>query len=360
MEVLDLDMNMKIFASKMDNLEMGDNNDYRQDLLTWLNERMLDKGSFMKMYPKEKTVGKGAFSTIYKSGNKTVRISGKKPELFLPLVMELNRFRNETEIMEKLQGSEYIVKLYDTFVVGAAVCHIMEYADGRSLEKYIPVKGMYVNDALACMYQLFKGLEFMHGNGIIHGDIKPANVLVFSNGQLKITDFDVSLRKQGGSIIDVDGDVLDKYIFMGSPSYMAPEVAGQVELKNIDDMFKIDVFSAGRTFLELLTKMDDIIKLPPLKVIRQTLQESSIDNALNIERNVKGRSCKRCANMFLYTLQYNPEYRKTAGWILERMRNWTWRPGRYGFDEEKSVRIVKDMMAGPSELVGNLNVKFRF
>lgn len=360
MEVLDLNMNMQLFASKMDSLKMSDDNDYRQDLLMWLNERMLDKGSFMKIYPKEKTIGKGATSTIYKSGNKSVRVSGKKEEYFVDLVTELNRSRNETEIIEKLQGSDYIVKLFDTFVVGVAVCQIMEYADGRSLEKYVPEKGMYVKDALACMYQLFKGLEFMHGNGIIHGDIKPQNVLVFSSGLLKITDFDVSLRKQGGSIIDIDGDTVKKYGFFGSVAFMAPEVLRQGEIENIDDMFKLDVFSAGRTFLFLLTRMQSILSQSPLKIVRQTLQESNMTNALNIERKVKGRSCKRCASMFRYTLQYNPENRKSADWILQRMGNWTWRPGRYGFNEEKSIRIVKDMLDGPSELVGNLNVKLRF
>ena len=360
MEVLDLNMNMQLFASEMDSLKMSDDNDYRQELLMWLNERMLDKGSFMKIYPKEKNIGKGATSTIYKSGNKSVRVSGKKEEDFGVLVTELNRYRNETEIMEKLQGSEYIVKLFDTFVVGAAVCHIMEYADGRSLEKHVPEKGMYVKDALACMYQLFKGLEFMHSNGVIHGDIKPPNVLVFSNGLLKITDFDVSLRKQGSNFIDADGEEIKKYEMFGTVAFMAPEVLRQGEIENIDDMFKLDVFSAGRTFLYLLTKMEDILIQSPLKIIMQTLQESNMTNALNIERKVKGRSCKRCASMFRYTLQYNPENRKTADWILQRMENWTWRPGRYGFNEEKSIRIVKDMLDGPSELVENLNVKLRF
>lgn len=342
MEVLDQKINLETLEKYLNELSVP-GNDFRPDLLVWLNERVLDKGSFMNMYPKEKTIGRGASSTIYKSGNKTVRVSGDIKDAG-STVLDLNRFRVETEIMENLQGSDYIVRLIDTFVVGSATCHIMEYADAGSLKDHIPEKGMLVEDALACMYQLFQGLDFVHSNDIIHYDIKPANVLVYTNGRLKLTDFDISLRVDNGTVIDDWGDSVKNYIMGGSVPYMAPEVLKQGEIENVEDMFKLDVFSAGRTFLHLITN-DDFLSQNPRVIILETLEKDNITSAIRIEKKVKGKSCKRCASMFRYTLQRDKTLRKPAAWILQRMESWTWRPGRFGFNEEKSIRVVRDMLS---------------
>ena len=62
--------------------------------------------------------------------------------------------------------------------------------------------------------------------------------------------------------------------------------------------------------------------------------------AIRIEGDLRGRACKRCRALFRYTLQRDPSNRKSAAWIVNRMTKWTWRPGRFGFDDAKSKSII--------------------
>lgn len=313
-------------------------NDFRPQLLAWVNAHTINKSLFAKRFPIEQQLGQGATSNIYKSGSKVIRATKAKGS-DIEIVDMLNRLRVETEIMELVQ-STHVVKLFETHIVGLSTCHIMEFADAGSLYDYIPEKGMSVKKALACMQQIFSGLAFIHGKGVVHYDIKPQNILAFKNGKLKLTDFDISLRGSPRGIIDSYGDIVTKYIFAGSVAFMAPEVMQQGE---IDDIYKLDIYSAGRVFLMLLTNHDSF-NSPAKQMILETLQSNPYTTALRIERQVKRRTCKRCKSLFRYTLQYMPRARKSASWIVNRMTTWTWRPNQYGFDDRKSKTIVEDIV----------------
>ena len=313
-------------------------NDFRPQLLAWVNEYTINKQIFVKRFPVEQKIGQGASSFIYKSGPQVVRVT-KAKGTGVEIVDSLNRSRVETEIMESLQGSSLVVKLFETHIVGPNVCHIMENADAGSLYDHIPEKGMPVKRALACMQQIFSALAFIHKRGVVHYDLKPQNVLAFKNGQLKLTDFDTSLRVRD-KVIDDYGDEVKKYIFGGSVAYMAPEIMTQ---ENIGDIFKVDIYSAGKLFLMLLTNPRSFYSNPKQMIV-ETLQTNPYTTALRIEREVKGNSCKRCKSLFRYTLQRLPRTRKSAEWIVNRMTTWTWRPRRYGFDDQKSKTIVGDIV----------------
>ena len=271
----------------------------------------------------------------------------------LAIVYSLNNSRVETDILEKLRGSPYIVELFETRIVGLDVYNVMEKAEFGSLDKHIPAEGMSVNRSLACMQQIFQGLAYIHSQGIVHYDIKPANILVFKNGQLKLTDFELSLRVRTGpsqdvKIVDVKGDELEEYVFAGSPAFMSPEVIaagfGSYDMKfTTKDIFKTDIFSAGMTFLNLLTVGRSFTK-PPLVLLRERLSSDPVREALRIEKKFRGKSCNRCKSLFRYTLQSDPSDRKSAAWIVEHMTKWTWRRGRYGFDDAKSKSIVAEMV----------------
>lgn len=312
-------------------------NDFRPELLAWVRTHTINKSLFVQKYPIQQRIGQGATSNIYKSGTKVVRATKAQGDA-VGIVDTLNRLRVETEIIESVQ-SPNVVKLFETHIVGLNVCHIIEFADAGSLYDYIPANGMSVKRALACMQQIFRGLAFIHGRGVVHYDLKPQNVLAFKNGTLKLTDFDISLRVPD-KVIDEYGDPADKYIFGGTVAYMAPEVMQQVD---IADIYKLDIYSAGRLFLMLLTNHSSFND-PPKKIILDTLQSNPYTNATRIEKQVKSRTCKRCTNLFRYTLQRRPDARKTAAWIVNRMTSWTWRPRQYGFDDKKSQTIVEDIV----------------
>lgn len=93
---------------------------------------------------------------------------------------------------------------------------------------------------VACyIYQILLGLKYLHEQGIIHKDIKAANILMTSSGLCKLTDFGLSQRLQ-----DVDPTVVE-----GSPYWLAPEVINEEGVST-----KSDVWSLGATMIELLTK----------------------------------------------------------------------------------------------------------
>ena len=325
-------------------------NDYRQGLLEWVEEHSISKKEFDSEYPNigKEPLGQGSTSVIYETkDSKVVRVT-RAPVEDLAIVNSLNASRVETDILEKLRGSPYIVELFETRIVGLDVYHVMEKAEFGSLDKHIPAEGMSVNRALACMQQIFSGLAYIHSQGIVHYDIKPANILVFKNGQLKLTDFELSLRVRTGpsqdvKIVDDKGDELEEYVFGGSPAFMSPEV---IAIKpTTKDIFKTDIFSAGMTFLNLLTAGRHYAK-PPLVLLRERLSSDPVREALRIEKVFRGKSCNRCKSLFKYTLQSDPSDRKSAAWIVEHMTKWTLHPRQFGFDDAKSKSIVAQMVRG--------------
>ena len=339
MNILDGSLDLNKLPDFLNSLQPP-GNDFRPQLLAWVNEYTINKQIFVKRFPVEQKIGQGATSFIYKSGSRVVRVTKAKGG-DVDIVDTLNRSRVETKIMESLQGSSLVVKLFETHIVGPNVCHIMENADAGSLYDHIPEGGMPVKRALACMQQIFSALAFVHKRGVVHYDLKPQNVLAFKNGQLKLTDFDTSLRVRD-RVIDDYGDEVKKYIFGGTVAFMAPEIMAQ---ESIRDIFKVDIYSAGRLFLMLVTNHASFDESnDPKQIIVETLQSNPYTTALRIEREVKGNSCKRCKSLFRYTLQRLPDTRRSAEWIVDRMRNWTWRPRQYGFDDQKSKTIVGDIL----------------
>ena len=372
-----------------------------QELQRWVFEHQIDEGTFNKRFP-GKIQKQGASSSFYESGGKAVRKSK-----VIDVVEETDmayRLMTETEIMET--PSPYIAKLIQTFVVKLDdkiyVAHILELATLGSLDTHIPDKGMDINTGLACMQQVFSGLAELERLGIVHYDIKPANILVYRNGRLKLTDFDVALRvvptTRGKLVADNSDDEMKHYPVAGTPNFVAPEVArakvyyserddskakARVKLEDIritavEDLYKLDVFSAGISFLQCITnfmrrgdkhtlangtvvlklkdrRLFDIEsgeELGTLNVRDNTLNAGEVHRyrdrsrwnwnyiAMRIEEELRGRACKRCRALFQYTLQRDPSRRKSAAWIVNRMTKWTWRPGRFGFDDAKSKSII--------------------
>lgn len=110
-----------------------------------------------------------------------------------------------------------IVELYD---IGQAQGHlylVMEYLEGRSLDKLIPSdEAVDFRFMLRIVSQAAKALGYAHSKGVVHGDIKPANIMVLRNGTAKLLDFGVAQQQQNGMTnFELDGG--------GTPLYMSPE-----------------------------------------------------------------------------------------------------------------------------------------
>jgi hypothetical protein len=117
----------------------------------------------------------------------------------------------------------------------------MELLEGHDLRKLIEQgRGIPLSDRVRVLAQICDGLAYAHSRGVVHRDVKPANILVTSKGQVKLLDFGLA-RVAARSTITRRG------VILGTPDYMSPE---QAMGRNVDH--RSDMFSAGAVFYEFL------------------------------------------------------------------------------------------------------------
>ncbi len=117
----------------------------------------------------------------------------------------------------------------------------MEFVEGETLRRRIARAPLEVGEALALFTQIAEGLAYAHGRGVIHRDIKTANIMVTEAGQVKIMDFGLA-KVQGGPSLTKTGTTL------GTVAYMSPE---QAVGDDVDQ--RTDLWSAGVVLFEMLT-----------------------------------------------------------------------------------------------------------
>lgn len=187
-------------------------------------------------------LGRGNYGTVSKVLHKPTGVLMAMKEVRLELEeTKFTQILMELEVLHKCD-SPYIVDFYGAFFVEGAVYMCMEYMDGGSLDK-IYRNGIHDEACLAyiadCVIQGLKQLKDQHN--IIHRDVKPTNILVNTQGKVKLCDFGVS-----GNLV---ASLAKTNI--GCQSYMAPE---RIKTKNPDDAtysVQSDVWSLGLTLLEV-------------------------------------------------------------------------------------------------------------
>ena len=188
-----------------------------------------------------------------------------------------------------------IVAIYDVEDAGEAAFLAMEFVDGMSLENYLSRVGtMRLELAVPLIIQISRGLEAAHNAGVIHCDIKPANILLGRDGAIKVTDFGIAR-----SAIRATGNISGTF---GTPGYLPPEA---LDSKAFTPM--ADLFGVGAVFYELLTGE------PPHagKTPQETLVRTATTKAVSVrERN---RSVPPAIDeIILGLLEKDPKVRRPA------------------------------------------------
>lgn len=149
------------------------------------------------------------------------------------------RFLREARAAAQLNHPN-IITVFDFGQADNELYMAMELLEGKDLKELIVAGTLTFDQKLDIMEQMADGLAYAHGREVIHRDLKPGNIHVQPNGQVKILDF--GLARLGSSELTKTG------VVMGTPNYMSPE---QVMGERVDA--RSDVFSAGGVFYELLT-----------------------------------------------------------------------------------------------------------
>jgi WD40 repeat protein/serine/threonine protein kinase len=136
------------------------------------------------------------------------------------------------------------VKVLDVLETPVAISLILEYVAGESLSTRLKRSAMAPRDAASMAMTLARVIGFVHQHGLLHRDIKPGNILIRPDGEIKIADFGLVKEEGTRDGLTQAGD------FIGTPNYVAPE---QVD-SPIDQVdVKTDVYSIGATLYEMIS-----------------------------------------------------------------------------------------------------------
>lgn len=195
-------------------------------------------------YEIREIIGVGGMSVVYKAyDNIDDRIVAVKilKEEFLANEEFRRRFKNESKAIAVLSHSN-IVKVYDVSFGDRLQYIVMEYVEGITLKEYIEQQKIIPwKETLHFVIQILRALQHAHDKGIVHRDIKPQNIILLQNGNIKVTDFGIARFSRGETRSMTESAI-------GSVHYISPE---QARGELTDD--KADIYSVGIVLYEMLT-----------------------------------------------------------------------------------------------------------
>ncbi len=199
-------------------------------------------------YRLDALLGSGAMGEVYRAYDpvieRAVAIKIVRPELISGATSEqwLQRFRREARAAGR-RFHPNIIAILDFGEDDGVPFFAMEYVEGRSLDTVLKNSGpLEPGASVSIITQILSALGFAHENGIVHRDVKPSNIMVLNDGNVKVADFGIA--RIDTSEFTIVGDLL------GTPAYMSPE---QLSGSTVDK--RSDLFAVGVIFFEMLTSV---------------------------------------------------------------------------------------------------------
>ena len=205
-------------------------------------------GPFFPDYELERGVARGGMGAVYRARHR--KLDRPVAKILLPELMEkeelAQRFLREARAMARL-NHQNIVSVYDFGQCGPYYFLALEYVEGTNLREVMGQEKLSPEQALSIVPRICDALQYAHGQGVVHRDVKPENIMLTVDGQVKVTDF--GLAKLTLEQRDSFGRLTLTGQFMGTLGYMAPE---QIERPEDVD-HRADIYSLGVVLYEMLT-----------------------------------------------------------------------------------------------------------
>ena len=277
---------------------------YDKDTLRYIMEG-INRGTLIAdRYEVIEELGGGGMGTVYKvfdqKVNEKVALKLIRPEIAFD-THTIERFNNELRLARKVTHRN-ICRLYDMGEHGKLHYITMEYVSGQDLKRMIRMsRELSVGTAVAIARQICEGLVESHRLGVVHRDLKPQNIMIDNDGNVKIMDFGIarSLYSKGVTVTGV---------LVGTPEYMSPE---QAEASDVDH--RADLYALGVILYEMVTGRVPFKGETPLSIAIKHREESPVDPC-DLNAQVSDDLCR----VILRCLEKKKENRhQSAGDLLE-------------------------------------------
>ncbi|KAI5665524.1 hypothetical protein M9H77_15377 [Catharanthus roseus] len=260
-----------------------------------------------KDYKLYEEVGEGVSATVHRA------LCIPLNEIVAIKVLDLEKCNNDLDGIRRevqtmiLIDHPNVLRAHCSFTTGHHLWVVMPYMAGGSclhIIKSAYPEGFEEPVIATLLREVLKALVYLHAHGHIHRDVKAGNILLDTNGTVKLADFGVA-----ACMFDAGDRQRSRNTFVGTPCWMAPEVMQQ--LHGYD--FKADIWSFGITALELAHGHAPFSKYPPMKVLLMTLQNAP--PGLDYERDK--RFSKSFREMVAACLVKDPKKRPSSEKLLK-------------------------------------------
>ncbi|ORX49144.1 kinase-like protein [Hesseltinella vesiculosa] len=168
-----------------------------------------------------------------------------------------------------------IVQHLESYIWGDCLWIVMEWMDGGNLTDLVTNRYMFENEIAAVCREVLQGLSYLHGNGIVHRDIKSDNILISSQGKIKLSDFGFCAR--------LGKSRPQRHTMAGTPCWMAPEVASGEPYG-----IAVDIWSFGITVIEMVESKPPYFSQPGRATMMLKLkQRPSLQNPERLSKTFR-------------------------------------------------------------------------
>jgi eukaryotic-like serine/threonine-protein kinase len=224
-------------------------------------------------YELDGIVGRGGMAEVYRARDlrldRVVAVKTLREDLARDQTFQA-RFRREAQSAASLNHPS-IVAVYDTGEDSAGISHVpfivMEYVDGRTIRdllrddrRLLPERALEITDGV------LRALDYSHRAGIVHRDIKPGNVMLNRQGEIKVMDFGIAR-----AVADTQATMTQTAQVIGTAQYLSPE---QARGERVDS--RSDLYSVGCLLYELLTGRPPFTGDSPVAIAYQHVREAPI------------------------------------------------------------------------------------